>query len=130
MVHPFGVLADRARADEGAALNQLPDLLRDSGDRLDVGDDGAGRAVRLDPHPAGDLARQPLDVADHMRTRAGEADVRGVDAKLLHEMEDFELLVDRGRRYRRRLQPVAGASSSRSTRASAPQVLTRRSSRR
>ena len=85
----------------------MPDLLRDLGDRLDVGDDRAGRAVRLDPHPAGDLARQPLDVADHVRTRAGEADVRRVDAELLHEMEDLELLVDRRRRYRRRLQPVA-----------------------
>ena len=44
----FGVLADRARADEAAALDRQPGPLNDVGDRLNVGDDRAGDTVGLD----------------------------------------------------------------------------------
>ena len=54
-----------------------------------------------------DLARQPLDVLHHVRAGAGQADVGGVDAELVDQVEDLDLLVDGRRAHRRRLQPVA-----------------------
>ena len=49
------------------------------------------RAAQLaaDPQPlVGDLARQPLDVAHHVRPGAGQADVGRVDAEAIDQMED------------------------------------------
>ncbi len=42
-----------------------------------------------------DLARQPRHRRDDVRARARKADVRGVDAERLHQVEDLELLLDR-----------------------------------
>ena len=75
----FGVLPERARADERAALDRHADALRDLGDRLDVGDDAS--APRSSPATrsrwSGDLARQPLDVRG---PRAGPAPGRPMSA--------------------------------------------------
>ena len=74
----------------------MPGALRDLGDRRDVGDDRARGAVRLDAsRRVDDLAREPLDVADHVRPGAGQADVRRVDAEPVDQVEDLELLLDR-----------------------------------
>ena len=71
----------RARADEAAALDGHAGALLHVDDRLDVADDGAGGAVGLDLQPCvGNLARQPLDVADDVRAGAGQPDVGDVDA--------------------------------------------------
>ena len=73
-VQPFGVLPDRARADEGAALDRHAGPLLNLGDRLDVGDHRPRRAVGADPQLAvDDRARQPLDVPARRaaRRRAG-----------------------------------------------------------
>ena len=39
-----------------------------------------------------DLARQPLDVRDDVRPGAGQADVGGVDAERVDQVQDLELL--------------------------------------
>ena len=54
-----------------------------------------------------DLARQPLDVGDDVRAGARQADVGRVDPERVHPVEDVDLLVDRRRPHRRRLQAVA-----------------------
>ncbi len=53
------------------------------------------------------LLRQALDVADDVRARAGKADVCGVDAEAVDQVEDAKLLLDGRAAHRRRLQPVA-----------------------
>jgi hypothetical protein len=67
----FRVLPQRTRPDERACLDRKTCSLRNLDDRLDVGDDGPRGAVGRDVQPlGGNLLRQPLDVADDMRTRA------------------------------------------------------------
>ena len=69
---------------------------------------GSRGAVRLDPEPLiPDLLRQPRDVAHHVRPGARQADVGGVETEALHQVEDLELVLDRGRSHRGRLEPVA-----------------------
>ena len=53
----LGVLAQRARPDEGAALDRHPGALRDLRDRPDVGDHRPRRAVRLRPSAADPRSR-------------------------------------------------------------------------
>ncbi len=78
----LGVLPQRARPDERAALDRHAGPLRDLGDRLDVGDERPRGAVGRDRQPlVGDLARQPLDVAHDVRSGARQADVGRVDAR-------------------------------------------------
>ena len=89
------VLPQRARSDERAALDRHAGALRDLGDRRDVGHQRAGGAVGLDGEPRdGDLACQPLDVPDHLRSGAGQADVRRIDAQPIDQVKDLELLLD------------------------------------
>ena len=77
-------------------------------DRPDVGEDrprgAVGTHVQLRTH---DLPHEPLHVLDDTRTRTGETDVRTLDAEIVDEVQDAELLVDRRRAHRRGLQPVA-----------------------
>ena len=75
---------------------------RDVADGRPGGAVGAQPQLRLD-----DLPRQALDIADHVRTGAGQADVGGVDAETIDEVQNFDFLRDRRRPHRRRLQPVA-----------------------
>ena len=44
---------------------------------------------------------------DDVRAGAGQADVGGVDAELVDQVQDLDLLLDGRRPHRRRLQPVA-----------------------
>ena len=44
---------------------------------------------------------------DSARTRAGKAEVEGVDAERIHQVENFDLFADRGVADGRRLQTVA-----------------------
>ena len=67
----------------------------------------AAQLARMRQPPSADRARQPLDVSSDVRTGAGQADVGGVDAERVHPVQDVDLLVDRGRADRRRLQAVA-----------------------
>ena len=104
----FRVLADGTRSDEAAALDRESGALHDVGDRLNVGDDGAGHAVRLNVQAAlDDLRGQTLDVAHHVRPGARKSDGGGVDADAVEQVQDAQLLVDRRRAHRRRLQAVA-----------------------
>src|SRR4029079_12066877 len=67
----FRVLADRTRADEGAAFDRYAGALLDVGNRLDVGDHRAGGAIGLNLHaPVADRAGEALDVARDMWTAA------------------------------------------------------------
>ena len=104
----FRVDANRARADEAAALDRQAGLLHDVGDRLNVGQDGARGAVGLHAEAAlEDLAGQPLDVASHVRPGARQPDVGGVDADTVEQVQDAELLIDGRCAHRGRLQSVA-----------------------
>jgi hypothetical protein len=103
----LGVLADRAGADEGTALDRDAGPLNSLGNRPDIRDHRARRAVRGDLQPPiGDRAGQALDVGGHMRARAGKTDVRRVDPEDVHPLEQIELLLDRRGAHRRRLQPI------------------------
>jgi hypothetical protein len=107
-VPAFGVLPDWRRADEHADFERQPGALADLDDRDDVGLRGAGRAVGAHLQPGlDDLARQPFDIADDVRAGAGEANVGGIDAEPIDQVEDFDLLIDGRRPHRRRLQAVA-----------------------
>src|SRR6185503_15851004 len=98
------ITPDRTRPDEAAAFDRQPDALRDLDDRLHVADNGPRGAVRLDLELRLDnLARQALDVAHHVRTRARQADVGGVDADFVEQPQDAELLFDRRRAHGWRL---------------------------
>ena len=63
-----------------------------------------GRIFSLLPD---DLLRQARDRFDDVRSGAGKADVRRVDAERLHQVEDADLLLDRGALDGGRLQAVA-----------------------
>jgi hypothetical protein len=54
-----------------------------------------------------DLARQPFDIAHDMGSRTGEADVGGIDAERIDQMQNANFLVDIRASDRRRLQPIA-----------------------
>jgi hypothetical protein len=98
----FGVLADRTRADEAATLDGQTGPLNDVGDRLNVGDDGAGHAVGLNVQAALDnLGGKPLDVAHHMRPCARESDRGSVDTDAIEQVQDAQFLLDRGCAHRR-----------------------------
>ena len=102
------VLPDRRRSDERAALDRHAGALHDLDDRRDVGDVRPGRAIRGDAQMRrADLAGQRLDVADDVRAGARQADVGGVDAERVDQMQDADLLVDARRAHGRRLQAVA-----------------------
>ena len=53
-----------------------------------------------------DLARQTLHVLHDVRPGARQPDVRGVDAEVVDEMKDADLLLDRRHPHGWRLQPV------------------------
>ena len=63
-----------------------------------------------------DLARQALDVADDVRAGAGQADVGGVDAELVDQVEDLDLLAMVGVRTDGDCSPSRSVSSSSMTR--------------
>jgi hypothetical protein len=66
---------------------------------------GAGRAYAQ--ACAGDFLCQAQRVRAHFIPRRGQADVRDVDAQLLHEVKDPELFLNGRRLYRRGLKAVA-----------------------
>ena len=104
----FRVLADRARADERAALDRHAGPLRDLDDRLDVGDDGARGAVGADLQPlVADRARQALDVRGDCGPAPGRpmSAVSMPSASMWCRMSIFSSM--RRRAHRRRLQAVA-----------------------
>ena len=79
---PFGVLADRRRADEHPDFDRQAGALGDLDDRRDVGDGRPGGAVGAHSQLRVDnLPRQALDIADDVRAGAGQADVGGIDAE-------------------------------------------------
>ena len=105
----FGVLPERARADERAALDRHAGALRDLGDRLDVGDrPSARRSSAVTVSRASTISRASRSTS---RTTcgpgAGQADVGGLDAESVDQVQDAQLLVDRRAADRRRLQAVA-----------------------
>ena len=67
----LGVLPDRARADERAALDRHAGALRDLGDRPDVGDHRARRAVGLHAQPL--RRRSPAPAARRRPPTCGPA---------------------------------------------------------
>ena len=103
------VAADGARPDEAAAFDRQPDALRRRrrSAATSLTTVRAAQFGRIFSFDVDDLARQPLDVADDVRAGAGQADVGGVDADLVEQPQDAELLIDGRRAHRRRLQPVA-----------------------
>ena len=104
----LGVLADRRRTDEGRHLERHAGALRNLDDRLAVLDHGARRGVGEDRQfLIDDLPRDPQHILENRLARRRQPDVGPVDAERRHQVHDFELLLDRWRAHRRRLQPVA-----------------------
>jgi hypothetical protein len=70
----------------------------DVGDRLDVADHGAGGTVGADAQSrVAEFGRQPLDVSHDVRPGSGQSDVGRVDPDAIEQVEDVQLLLDRGR---------------------------------
>jgi hypothetical protein len=68
----------------------------------------AGGAVGRELHArVADLLGQPGDVANHVGAGPGKADIGGIDLEPLHQVEDVELVLDRGASDRGRLETVA-----------------------
>ena len=108
-VQPFGVLPDRRRADERADFDRQAGALADLDDRRDVGDRAcAPRSWRAPSAWRSTISRASRSTSrDDVRAGAGQADVGGVDAELVDQVQDLDLLLDGRRPHRRRLQPVA-----------------------
>ena len=49
----------------------------------------------IDPVAPADLAREALDIANHVRAGTGQPDISGVDPQLIQEMQNPDLLFDR-----------------------------------
>ncbi len=91
----LGVLTDGTRPDEATALNRHAGALDDVGNRLDVRNHSARRAVRPDAKTRLDnRPRQHLDVSHHVWSGAGKTDVGGVDPGLVEQVQQMQLLVD------------------------------------
>ena len=54
----------------------------------------AAQLARMLQAAVDDLAREPLDVAHDVRPGAGQADVGGVDADPVEQVQDAKLLID------------------------------------
>jgi hypothetical protein len=95
LVPPFGVLADRRRADEQTGFDGNAGGLRHPRDRLDVANHRARRAIRFDPElRVGDLPGQRQYVGFRAGAGSRQSDVRRVDPELVHEMEQLALTFD------------------------------------
>jgi hypothetical protein len=98
---PLGVLTDRARSDEGAALHLDARALGDLDDRHDVGDHRPGGAVRTDVQAEfGDREGQGMGIGRDPCPCARQPDVGGLDPERLHFFQDVDLLIDVGRTHR------------------------------
>ncbi len=103
----FGILPDRAGSDESAALDRHTGALHDIGNRLDIGDHGAGCAVGANRQLAfADRTRQAFNVASDVGTGSRQPDVGRVESETVHLLQNLDLFVDRRRADRRRLQAV------------------------
>ena len=90
------VLADRRASDEGGDLDVEAGRLLDARHGFDVGPDRAGGRIGLDREPSiGNLASQREARLVSAGPGAGKADVDRVDAEVHHEVEEFDLLLDR-----------------------------------
>ena len=84
------------------------DGLRDVDDGLHVGHDRARRARRLHLQlRVANVLRDRRDVFDGALARARQADVHRVDAEVVREVDQPELVADRGIDHGRRLDAVA-----------------------
>jgi hypothetical protein len=100
-------LPDGARTDEGADLDGHPRSLADVDDGLDVGHGRAPRAAHPDGHFAGDdLLAQSEHVLEGALAAARQAHVGVLDAQILHQVENPQLVIDGGVLHAGVLQPV------------------------
>ena len=82
------ILADRRGPDEGCGFDLDPKLIGNADDRLDIGDDGPGSAIRRDGQLLiPDLLRQRAHLVHHAGAGAGQADVGGHDAEIRHQVQ-------------------------------------------
>ena len=80
------------------------DALADAHQRFDIGHDGSHGAVGSDAHAAiDDFAHQGFDVRHRVDAGSRQADVGGMDAEILHQMQQTQLLLERRIAYRRAL---------------------------
>ena len=93
----FGVHADGARAEEGRGLDVHAVLGLKVNQGFDVRHDRAHSTSGLNGVIVlADVTEHRVDVVDVERTRSGEAKIDPLQAKLLHVIEQFLLLFDRG----------------------------------
>jgi hypothetical protein len=104
----FGVETHGRRADKRAGFNSDSGALRNFGNGANVVAVRARGAVRANPEfLCDDLARQLFDARRVCAARAGQPDVRRVDAEIVHQVQQFEFSLHRRLAHGRRLQPVA-----------------------
>src|SRR5207248_1985716 len=103
----FRIEAHGRRADEGTGFDWDSDALRDLGYRLNVVAVRARGAVWTNTQfLVGDLARETFDARRVRAACARQTNVRRVNAERVHQVQEFDLLLDRRLADRRRLQPV------------------------
>ncbi len=103
----FGVLTDRARADEHAGLDRYAGLLYDLGDRLDVDEHRTGGAVGLDLQTGvGDLAAEALDRIALTGARSRQPHVSRFYSQAIHQVKDLDLHIGRRVDHRGALQTI------------------------
>ena len=88
------VLADHARAQECGGVNDDSGFFRNVDDGIDILDRGTSRTIRTDLHAAAsDLGSQSESVVVSARTSAGKADIEHLNAKILHQVHEVDLVV-------------------------------------
>ena len=104
----LGVAANGTGSKKRRDLDGEAGFLHDLGDRANVVLVRARGAVGRDLHFVGDdFARQRRNVLDRARTCSGKPEVERVDAERLHQVQDFDLLLNGRIADGRRLQAVA-----------------------
>ena len=101
------ITANRAGANKGCRLDGESGFLRNFRDGTNVVLVRARCAVWANfEFLVRDFAGHHLNTRGVCATRAGQTDVRRVDAKRIHQMQQLDLLLDRRLTYGRRLQAV------------------------
>jgi hypothetical protein len=104
----FGVAANGARSEKRRDLDGQSGFLHDLGNRANIVFMRARGAVGANLHLVrDDLARQRGHVLDRARARSRQPKIERVNAERLHQMKDFDLLLDGRIANRGRLQSIA-----------------------
>ena len=104
----FSISTDRTRPDESCDLNGNADFVLNFRHRANVVLVSSRRAIAANLQLAvTDLPSEAFHVRISPLSSPRQPHIKMVDSKLLHQMENAKLLLNRGIFYRRRLEPIA-----------------------